>query len=138
VLALMKDAWALVFPSLYYENFPVVIAEAYAAGLPIIASDVGSMSLLIDHGRTGLHVRSADAADLAAKLLWLWAHPQDRARMSVNARVEFERKYTAERNYEALMAIYTRATKQSPPVYDLRDAIIARRIAGRDARVNPG
>ena len=113
VLALMKDAWALVFPSLYYENFPVVIAEAYAAGLPIIASNVGSTSLLIDHGRTGLHVRSADAADLAAKLLWLWAHPQDRARMSVNARVEFERKYTAERNYEALMEIYALATKHS-------------------------
>jgi glycosyltransferase involved in cell wall biosynthesis len=114
VLALMKDAWVLLFPSLYYENFPIVIAEAYAAGLPIIASNVGSMSLLIDHARTGLHVRPNDPADLAAKLLWLWTHPRDQARMSRNARIEFERKYTAERNYEALMEIYALATQQSP------------------------
>jgi glycosyltransferase involved in cell wall biosynthesis len=115
VLALMQDAWALVFPSLYYENFPMVIAEAYAAGLPIIASNVGSMSLLVDHGRTGLHVRANDPADLTAKVLWLWTHPQNRAEMSRNARIEFERKYTAEANYEALMEIYARATGRSHP-----------------------
>ncbi|HKV45914.1 MAG TPA: glycosyltransferase family 4 protein [bacterium] len=113
VLALMKDAWVLIFPSLYYENFPVVIAEAYAAGLPIIASNVGSMSLLIDDGRTGLHVRPNDPADLAAKLQWLWTRPQDRARMSRNARIEFEQKYTADRNYAALMQIYALATERS-------------------------
>jgi glycosyltransferase involved in cell wall biosynthesis len=113
VLALMKDAWVLLFPSLYYENFPIVIAEAYAAGLPIIASNVGSMSLLIDHGRTGLHVRPNDPADLAAKLLWLWAHPQERTRMSAEARVEFEQKYTAKRNYETLMEIYACAAEHA-------------------------
>jgi glycosyltransferase involved in cell wall biosynthesis len=113
VLALMKEAWALLLPSLYYENFPVVIAEAYAAGLPIIASDVGSASQLIDHGRTGLHIRPNDPADLAAKVRWLWTHPQDRARMSFDARIEFERKYTAERNHVALMDIYALATKHS-------------------------
>jgi glycosyltransferase involved in cell wall biosynthesis len=112
VLAMMKEAWVLLLPSLYYENFPVVIAEAYATGLPIVASNVGSMSQLIDHGRTGLHVRSNDPADLATKLLWLWAHPQARARMSLNARAEFEQKYTAERNYKALMEIYALAARR--------------------------
>jgi glycosyltransferase involved in cell wall biosynthesis len=116
VLAVMKEAWALVFPSLYYENFPIVIAEAYAAGLPIIGSDVGSMSLLIDHGRTGLHVRPNDPADLVAKLEWLWTHPEERARMGRNARLEFEQKYTAERNYKTLMEIYALASTQSSVV----------------------
>lgn len=119
VLALMKDAWVLLFPSLYYENFPIVIAEACAAGLPIIASDVGSMSGLIDHGRIGLHVRPNDPADLAAKLTWLCTHPQDRTRMSRNARIEFEQKYTAKRNYEALMEIYARV-KQQPSAANSR------------------
>jgi glycosyltransferase involved in cell wall biosynthesis len=113
VLALMRDAWLLLLPSLYYENFPVVIAEAYAAGLPIIASNVGSMSQLIDHERTGLHVRSNDPEDLAAKVLWLWGRPGERDRMSRGARLEFERKYTAERNYEALMEIYDLARRKS-------------------------
>lgn len=114
VLALMKDAWVLVFPSLYYENFPIVIAEAYAAGLPIIASNVGSVSLLVEHGRTGLHVRPDDPSDLAAKLLWLWARREERTRLGRNARSEFERKYTAARNYEVLREIYARASHQSP------------------------
>jgi len=115
VLALMKDAWVLVFPSLYYENFPMVIAEAYAAGLPVIASNVGSMSSLVDHGRTGLHVRPNDPADLTAKLLWLWNRPWQRTLMSRNARLEFERKYTAEHNYKALMEIYALAASRSHP-----------------------
>jgi glycosyltransferase involved in cell wall biosynthesis len=71
------------------------------------------MSLLIDHGRTGLHVRPNDPADLAAKLSWLWARPGERDRLSRGARLEFERKYTAECNYEALMEIYARATTRS-------------------------
>jgi glycosyltransferase involved in cell wall biosynthesis len=114
VLALMKDAWVLVFPSLSYEGFPIVIAEAYAAGLPIIASNVGSVSLLVEHGRTGLHVRPDDPPDLAAKLLWLWTHSQERTRLARNARREFEHKYTAARNYECLREIYARASHQSP------------------------
>jgi glycosyltransferase involved in cell wall biosynthesis len=113
VLALMKEAWALVFPSLYYENFPTVIAEAYATGLPVIASSVGSVSRLVQHARTGLHVRPDDPADLAAALRWLWARPEERTRLGRNARVEFERNYTAARNYELLREIYARAIQQS-------------------------
>jgi glycosyltransferase involved in cell wall biosynthesis len=109
----MKEAWALVFPSLYYENFPTVIAEAYATGLPVIASSVGSVSRLVQHARTGLHVRPDDPADLAAALRWLWARPEERTRLGRNARVEFERNYTAARNYELLREIYARAIQQS-------------------------
>lgn len=113
VVALMKDAWVLVFPSLCYEGFPIVIAEAYAVGLPVIATNLGSMSLLIDHGRTGLHVRPNDPPDLAAKLLWLWGRAGERDRLSRGARLEFEQKYTAGRNYEALMNIYAGVTTHS-------------------------
>lgn len=109
VFALMKDAGALLFPSRCYEGFPQVVAEAYAVGLPVIAGDLGSLSSLIDHGRTGLRFSSNDPADLAAKVTELWAHPEKRAAMSRAARREFEQKYTAEQNYRALMEIYARA-----------------------------
>jgi glycosyltransferase involved in cell wall biosynthesis len=106
VLALMKDARALIFPSTCYENFPIVLAEAYAVGLPMIASDLGSMSSLVDHGRTGLHFRPGDPRDLATLVEWASAHPTRLKQMRGEARAEFETKYTAAKNYSRLKDIY--------------------------------
>lgn len=113
VVALMKGARVLLFPSLSYESFGMVIAEAYAVGLPVIAAGVGTATSLIAHGRTGLLFRRDDPQDLADKVTWLWTHPEERAAMSRGARREFEQKYTAERNYRALMGIYALATARS-------------------------
>lgn len=109
VQVLMKEARALVLPSECYEGFPMTIAEAYAVGLPVIASNHGSMSSLIEHGRTGLHFRPGDAKDLAAKVEWALAHPEKITRMQREARAKFEAKYTAERNYQMLMGAYKKA-----------------------------
>ncbi|NMG19077.1 glycosyltransferase family 4 protein [Brasilonema bromeliae] len=108
VLKLMKDAQALIFPSLWYEGFPLVIVEAYAVGLPVIASNLGSQSSLVEHGRTGLHFRPGDPEDLVAQVEWALTHPAALAQMRQETRGEFEAKYTAERNYQMLMDIYER------------------------------
>ena len=106
VLAMMKNARALIFPSVWYEGFPMVIVEAYAVGLPVIASDLGSMSSLVDHGRTGLRFRPGDPQELANQAQWTLAHPRELDRMRTEARAEFKGNYTAERNYQLLMTIY--------------------------------
>ncbi|NMG11028.1 glycosyltransferase [Brasilonema sp. UFV-L1] len=108
VLDLMKDAQVLIFPSLWYEGFPLVIVEAYAVGLPVIASNLGSQSSLIEHGRTGLHFRPGDPEDLVAQVEWVLTHPIALAQMRQETRAEFEAKYTAEINYQMLMDIYKR------------------------------
>lgn len=59
---------ALVVPSLWYENSPMVIAEAAAAGIPVIVSDNGAPATLVEDGVTGLHFRAGDPADLANKI----------------------------------------------------------------------
>jgi glycosyltransferase involved in cell wall biosynthesis len=105
----MRQAAFLVFPSLCYEGLPMVILEAFCCGLPVIASRLGAMAEIIEDGRTGLLFTPGDAADLAAKVEWLLAHPVALARMRREARAEFEAKYTAARNYEMLMEIYERA-----------------------------
>ena len=109
VYRLMGGAMTLVFPSEWYEVCPRVLIEALAKGTPVIAAHQGAAAEMVDHGRTGLHFRRGDPEDLAEKVLWLLAHPDERRRMHGEARAEFETKYRAERNYEQLMEIYARA-----------------------------
>jgi glycosyltransferase involved in cell wall biosynthesis len=106
VLALMKDASILIFPSLWYEGFPMVFTEACATGLPVIASELGSMSSLITSDRTGLHFYPGNSEDLVAQVEWTLKHPVEFAQMRREVRAEFEGKYTAEQNYQMLMKIY--------------------------------
>lgn len=111
VLPLMRGASFLVVPSRWYEGFPLTMAEAFAVGLPVLASDLGSMSSLVHPGRNGLRFRPGDAGDLARQIQWALSHPEAMVEMGRSARREFEEKYTAERNYEMLMEIYRRATE---------------------------
>jgi len=55
-----------------------------------------------------LHFTPGDPEELAAKVEWAWAHPEEMAAMGRAARAEYEAKYTAERNYPMLMEIYQR------------------------------
>ncbi|BBM69084.1 glycosyl transferase family 1 [Rhodothermus marinus] len=109
VFRLMQEARVLVFPSEWYEGFPMTIAEAFACGLPVIASRLGAIAEIVEEGRTGLLFNPGSPEDLAAKVEWAWAHPRELAEMGREARREYEQKYTAEKNYEMLMAIYERA-----------------------------
>jgi glycosyltransferase involved in cell wall biosynthesis len=109
VSVLMKDAKVLILPSTWYEGFPMIVAEAYAVGLPIIASSLGSLSALIVHGHTGLQFQPGNYHDLCTQVEWVLAHPEALFRMRREAREEFNLKYTAERNYELLMKIYEQA-----------------------------
>ncbi|MGC2400871.1 MAG: glycosyltransferase family 4 protein [Acidobacteriaceae bacterium] len=106
ILQRMKDASVLVLPSTWYEGFPMIIAEAFAVGLPVIAGNLGSMMSIVDHLRTGLHFDAGASASLAEAIRWWIAHPDETALMRLQAREEYETKYTAERNYAQMMTIY--------------------------------
>ena len=106
VLQMMKRARFLVVPSECYENFPLAVAEAFACGLPVVAAAHGAMAEIVEDGRTGLLFEAGNAKDLAAKVKWAWQHAAEMARMGAEARGEYERKYTAERNYHSLIGIY--------------------------------
>ena len=106
VLAAMASAVALVLPSICYENFPRTLVEAFGAGLPVIASRIGSLAELVQHGQTGLLFNAGDAADLARTMRWAHEHPTEMAAMGRNARARYESHYTPNINYRQLRAIY--------------------------------
>ena len=102
----MRRARILVFSSVWYEPFGLVLIEAFAAGLPVVAAKLGAPADIVSHGETGLHFTAGDPKSLAKAVAWAAAHPKDMARMGENARREYELLYTPKANYARLMEIY--------------------------------
>lgn len=64
VLAELESARCLVFPSLWYETYGLVVEEAAARGIPAIVSDICAAAERVEHGRTGWHARAGSVEDL--------------------------------------------------------------------------
>jgi glycosyltransferase involved in cell wall biosynthesis len=111
VLAQLRDARVVVFPSEWYETFGRVIAEAYACGVPVIASRLGAMAEVVRHGETGLLFTAGSAQELTAAVEQLRRPGVDYESMRREARLEYERTFTAERNRVLLLDIYERARR---------------------------
>ena len=58
----------MVVPSLWYENAPLVIREAFAANIPVIATNLGGMAEVVAHEVNGLLFERGNADDLAIQL----------------------------------------------------------------------
>ena len=108
VLEEMRKAAFLVMPSLWYEGLPMTLVEAYAAGLPVLASDLGAMAELVQPGVTGWTFAAGNANVLQIALARMIDHPPP----SESCRQRFEDRYTAAVNLPQLEAIYAAATKE--------------------------
>jgi glycosyltransferase involved in cell wall biosynthesis len=74
----------LVHPS-YLDNSPNSVAEAMAAGLPVIASNVGGIPSMIDHNETGILVEPRNPRDLALAIISLLRSDSERQRLAHRA-----------------------------------------------------
>lgn len=73
---ILSSVDVLVVPSRWYENAPVVILEAFAAGVPVVATDLGGMSEVVEHDKNGLLFGLDDAEALARTLEQLASEPE--------------------------------------------------------------
>jgi glycosyltransferase involved in cell wall biosynthesis len=107
-------ASALLMPSVWYETFGRTIAEAYASGTPVIASNLGAIAELVVQGETGWLFTPGNPLDLAAKVqAWAAASPAEAIAMRMRARREYEHRFTPAINYERLIEIYACARARS-------------------------
>ena len=112
VLRLIKEASVLVFPSEWYEGLPMVVIEAFACGTPVIASDLPSMDEFVSAGVNGARFKTGSPDNLARCVDRMFGDREALEHMRVSARVSYERRFTADRNYPQLLSIYRGATGQ--------------------------
>ena len=106
IRVLMNAASFLIIPSIWYEGFPMVILEAYSAGLPVIGSRIGSIEEVVLDNITGLHFKPNDSKDLVKKVNRIIKDRELLKIISKNSRKEYLEKYTPSKNYDILINIY--------------------------------
>jgi glycosyltransferase involved in cell wall biosynthesis len=107
VHALMANCHAVLVPSIWWENSPMVIQEAFAARRPVICSDIGGMAEKVRDGLDGFHFRARDGRALADLLRDLADKPEKLAAVEHTLAVPptLEETVTATRQlYERLLA----------------------------------
>lgn len=102
----MRGAAALIFPSTWYEGMPMTVIEALSLGLPIIASNIGSLSEIVINNYNGLHFEAGNPHELENAVVRMTENPELRRRLSSSARQDYLSKYTPEKNLSQLMHIY--------------------------------
>ena len=102
---LRRNGW-LVVPSIWWENSPLVIQEAFAAGRPVICSNVGGMAEKVQPGKGGFHFRVNNAADLAARMEYCAGDPA----VWESLCQELPKPPSVQETVDRLMLLYARTT----------------------------
>jgi glycosyltransferase involved in cell wall biosynthesis len=103
-LARVREARAVVMPSVWYEVFPRTVVEAYSLGVPVVASRLGSLAEIVREGQTGTLFGVGDPASLAGELA---AFDDDRSlTLGLGARAAYERLFHPDVTTARLLGIY--------------------------------
>lgn len=105
IVELMKDQDALVLPS-YMDTSPYVIAEAMAAGLPVIASRVGGIPDMVHDGETGILVKPKDKDSLLNGIMRFYSYPSNVKAMRKTARQLAMKRYNPSNNAKIIFESY--------------------------------
>lgn len=109
VASLLRGSTAVVVPSLWLENQPLAVLEAYAAGVPVIATPLGGLAEIVEHNRTGLVVPPNDPASLAAAMESLVIDSESALRMGRHASDYVTSEHAPDRHLHELLAHYRAA-----------------------------
>lgn len=112
VLDALRDAVALVMPSIWFEGFPLVVLEAFASGTPLVASRIGSLAEIVEDGVTGLLVDPDEPAALSERMRWALAHPDEMRAMGARAREAYDQRYRGPAHLAMLLDTYRAAAER--------------------------
>jgi glycosyltransferase involved in cell wall biosynthesis len=111
-----RNGW-LIVPSIWWENSPTVIQEAFSAGRPVICSDIGGMAEKVTHGVSGIHFRVNNAADLAARIEECATNPDLWKRLCAG----LPQPPTIDQTVDRLLELYNKRDARNPPVNSIEE-----------------
>ncbi len=103
---LIQNSLAVIVPSVWYENMPYTIVEAFAYGKPVITSRFGGMAELIDDGETGFLFEPGNHLDLEEKISIVLDHSTELSEMGRTARKKAEREFNPLLHIERITELY--------------------------------
>lgn len=109
---LIRGSICTIAPSVCYETFGLTLVESFAHGRPVVASRIGGMTEVVTDRVDGFLVRPGDIAELRERLSWMATHPADALEMGMRGRAGVEDRFSPERHYEDILAIYKKAGAQ--------------------------
>jgi len=95
-----------VVPSIWYENQPYSIMEAFSLGKPVVASRTGGIPETVREGESGLLFEPGNVKEFSDKILKFWKNSGKVKTMGKNAKALIKNKYLSDKYYKKLMAIY--------------------------------
>jgi glycosyltransferase involved in cell wall biosynthesis len=104
--ASLSRARLLILPSISFEGFPMVILEAFALGVPVAASRIGSLPCIVDDGEVGVLFDPGAPDKLLHVIRALWEDKRALEATGRAARLKFERAFSSAMNCNTLMRIY--------------------------------
>ncbi len=108
---LVSRAKLVIAPSIWYENNPLAILEAFALGKPVIGSCLGGIPELVKDGETGYLFEPKNAADLAQKIKSLYYNDELILKMGRNCRQWVEKNCDPQKHLEEILKIYNQVKK---------------------------
>lgn len=107
----MASAKLMIVPSEWYENFPMTIVEAMAAGTPILASRIGALTSILETGVTGLHFTARDEVSLTVEAKNALADPQGLRDIAYRAKKHYDQYLSPSANLVQMERIYHAAIR---------------------------
>lgn len=110
----LKSSNALILPSKLNEGgLPLSVIEAFQNEVLVIASNLGSMKSEIKDKFNGILFEMGNEIDLQKKIEWSINNPDMCKKIIQNAKLEFNSKYTEEKNFQTLIDIYEKASQKN-------------------------
>lgn len=113
VISELQKSQALLFPSIWYEGMPMTILESLAASTPVLASDLGAMTSLINDGYNGFHFEPGSVGDLKNVVSRFDALSAiEKRQMGNNAFDNYKSQYSPELQLDYFDAIYNKVLRK--------------------------
>jgi len=128
----LKSLDLYVAPNTGGESFGIILAEALASGVPVIASDIPAFRYLLDEGKYGSLFENENATDLAEKIIELFRSQEKRQALSARG-LERAQRFDWSAVSDEIMNVYLHARRENEKITLASDSRVWNRLFSREA-----